>query len=225
MTIEICAQSLQSALIAQQAGAQRIELCQALPLGGITPSYATLRHTREQLTIDIAVLIRPREGNFVYSELEMSVIRTDILLCKDLGMEAVVVGALTLDGALQLEQMKRMAEWAYPMEAVCHRAFDRLQVDPLEALSQLQNIGYQRILTSGLAENALAGVNMLAKLVAAAGDNIEIMPGGSITSSNVATILAQTKAQNVHLSAKKTIVDYWETDLAEVEKVVALLGN
>jgi copper homeostasis protein len=233
--LEICAQSLTSALAAQEGGAHRIELCTALEVGGLTPSYATLIEVRKQLSIDVCVLIRPRAGNFFYNENEFNLIKQDILLCKQLGMEGVVVGMLHEDRTIDLKSMGIMAQLAYPMDIICHRAFDQTP-DPFVALEQLKNLGFQRILTSGQAQYAMDGKEILRGLVEVAQDKIDIMLGSGVNIDNIQSLISFTKARTVHTSAKakmKSAIidtpegwrdnDYWETDIEIVKKLVAKL--
>jgi copper homeostasis protein len=233
--LEICAQSLTSALAAQAGGAHRIELCSALEVGGLTPSYATLIETRKQLSIEICVLIRPRAGDFFYSDLEFDLMKKDVLFCKQQGVEGIVVGVLNQNRTLDLEKMDILAQLAYPMDIICHRAFDQTP-DPFEALSQLQNLGFQRILTSGQAQNAVDGKEILRGLVEAANGKIEIMPGAGVNPSNIQELINFTKATTIHTSAKvkmKSSVqdktdgwrdnDYWETDVEIVKQLVSLI--
>lgn len=233
--LEICTQSLTSALAAQAGGAHRIELCSALEVGGLTPSYATLIETRKQLSIEICVLIRPRAGDFFYSDVEFDLMKKDILFCKQQGAEGIVVGVLNQNRTLDLKKMDILTQLAYPMDIVCHRAFDQTP-DPFEALSQLQNLGFQRILTSGQAQNAVDGKEILRGLVEAANGKIEIMPGAGVNPNNIQELINYTKATTIHTSAKAKIKssvqdktdgwrdnDYWETDVDIVKQLVSLI--
>jgi copper homeostasis protein len=233
--LEICAQSLTSALAAQAGGAHRIELCSALEVGGLTPSYATLIETRKQLNIEICVLIRPRAGDFFYSDLEFDLMKKDILFCKQQGVEGIVVGVLNQNRTFDLKKMDILAQLSYPMDIICHRAFDQTP-DPFEALDQLQNLGFQRILTSGQSQNAIDGKEILRGLVEAANAKIEIMPGAGVNPSNIQELINYTKATTIHTSAKAKIKssiqdktdgwrdnDFWETDVEIVKQLVSLI--
>jgi copper homeostasis protein len=233
--LEICAQSLTSALAAQAGGAHRIELCAALEVGGITPSYATLLETRKLLNIEICVLIRPRAGDFFYTDLEFDLMKKDILFCKQQGVEGVVVGVLYQNRTIDLKKMDILAQLSYPMDIICHRAFDQTP-DPFEALSQLENLGFQRILTSGQSQNAMDGKEILRGLVEAAYGEIEIMPGAGVNPNNIQELLKFTKAKTIHTSAKAKVKssiqdktdgwrdnDFWETDVAIVKQLVSLI--
>jgi copper homeostasis protein len=233
--LEICAQSLTSALAAQAGGAHRIELCSALEVGGLTPSYATLIETRKQLSIEVCVLIRPRAGDFFYSDLEFDLIKKDILYCKQQGIEGVVVGILNQNRTLDLKKMDILAQFAYPMDIVCHRAFDQTP-DPFAAMIELQNMGFQRILTSGQAQNAMDGKEILRGLVEASQGKIEIMPGAGVNPNNIQELLNYSKAKTIHTSAKAKIKssiqdksngwrdnDFWETDVEIVKQLISLI--
>ena len=235
ITLEICAQSITSAVAAQAGGAQRIELCTALEVGGLTPSYAVLSEARKQLAIEICVLIRPRAGDFYYSNLEFDIIKKDILFCKALGVEGIVVGILNRDRTFDLKRMEILAKLAYPLDIISHRAFDQTP-DPFAAMHQLQSIGFQRILTCGQAQNVVAGGEILRGLVEAADGKIEIMPGNGVNLINLKNLMENTKAQSVHTTAKTKITspiidgtdgwrdnDYWETDVEIVIQMAQIL--
>lgn len=224
ITLEICAQSLISALIAQEGGADRVELCAALEVGGITPSPAVLKETRKRLDIDICVLVRPRGGDFIHSDLEFSLIKQDIIYCKKIGMNGIVVGIQKPDRSLDIERMKHLHDLARPMQVVCHRAFDRVP-DPFIEMENLIAIGYDRILTSGQAESAPQGRDLLRGLIEKANGRITIMPGAGILPENVKELVDFTGAKEIHMTAKKFYPEKecWETDLEQVKKVVGIL--
>jgi copper homeostasis protein len=219
--LEICAQSLASGLIAQEGGADRIELCSAIEIGGITPSPAVLKEARKRLDIDICVLIRPRGGDFIHSDLEFELIKKDIIYCKKLGMNGIVVGIQKPDKSLDIERMKRLHDLARPMEVVCHRAFDRVS-DPYFEMEKLISIGFDRILTSGLAESAPKGRDLLRGLIEKSNGRITIMPGAGILPENVKELVDYTGATQVHMTAKKFYPEKecWETDLTQVKSTV-----
>ena len=164
--IEVCAATVQSALTAQLAGAHRVELCSSLELGGITPSASTIEKTREILDIEVYVLIRPRPGDFLYSSLELDVIKRDILFCKNVKtingkkIDGVVLGILQKDGQVDVERTKELVDLAAPMKVTFHRAFDRA-VDPFLSLEQVIETGASRILTSGQFSDAFKGKLLL----------------------------------------------------------------
>ncbi len=202
MILEICAQSITSAQTAEKAGAHRIELCQALEIGGITPSLGTLEIVRAKIKIPVFVLIRPRAGDFVYSEAELDVMHRDILLCKKLGFEGIVIGSGTADNQLNINQMQNFLSLAKSLEVVCHRVFDRI-ADPFFGLEKLIEMGYSRVLTSGQGASVTEGVGVLKKLVEQAAGRIEIMAGGGVLPENIAHIAHETGVQSFHFSAKK----------------------
>jgi len=201
--LEICANSFYSAKQAQSAGASRIELCQNLENGGTTPSFGLIKLTRETLDIAVHVLIRPRSGDFVYNEEEFEEMKEDILICKSLNCNGVVLGILLPSGDVDKVRMQELVDLARPMEVVFHRAFDRCR-DPKEALEDIIELGCNRILTSGQKNSAEDGIELIRELVEQAAGRIEIMPGAGVTFSNVKTILEKTGAKSVHASAKIT---------------------
>ena len=199
MLLEICASSYQSARNAQHAGAHRIELCSELGIGGITPSYGLLRRVMEEITIPVHVLIRPRSGDFTYSEAEIEIMKANIRLCKELGCAGVVFGILKADLTVDVEKTKELLELARPLSICFHRAFDWTK-DPFASLEILAELGVDRILSSGQQTNALSGIELLKELQKRAGNRIEILPGGGINASNI----TQFKAAGfpaVHTSA------------------------
>ncbi len=202
MTLEIAVFNIQSALLAAQSGADRIELCENPGEGGTTPSYGTLKIVREKISIPIFPIIRPRGGDFLYSEDELEAIKKDILLCKELQFEGVVTGMLNADGTVNAEQLKQLTALAYPMELSFHRAFDRC-MDPFEALEILINCGCSRILTSGQVPNAFDGKELIKALIEKADDRIIIMPGSGVRSNNILELAQFTGAKELHSSARK----------------------
>jgi copper homeostasis protein len=232
LQLEICAASLASALAAQAGGAHRIELCQNLEQGGITPSYGLIKEVRAQLHIPIFVLIRPRPGGFVYSPGELAIMRADIELCRSLGCAGVVLGVLDAAGRVDVVQCQALAALAHPMEVTFHRAFDACS-DQTQALEDVVAIGCQRILTSGGQPSATAGQGQLAGLVAQAAGRVRIMPGAGITAANLRDLVAHTGAQDFHASAKRTLpavpadglfqTELLETDATLVAELVAQL--
>lgn len=231
MLLEICASSLQSAINAQTGGAQRIELCCNLEQGGLTPSHGTIQLARQALAIEIFVLIRPRAGDFTYTELELTQMQADISFCKSIGIDGVVFGVLDAQNKIDEARNKQLIELARPMQTTFHRAFDCL-TNPLQGLKQVIYLGFDRILTSGLAPTAIEGKILLKELITQAQNNITILPGSGLNSQNVADFIAFTKAKEIHASAKKTILPvtdslfsapYYETDVEEVQRLIAIL--
>lgn len=231
MLLEVCSGSLQSAVNAQAGGAQRIELCCNLEQGGLTPSHATIQLAREKLGIEIFVLIRPRIGDFNYSELEIEQMEADISFCKKIGVDGVVIGVLNDKSEIDLEKNKLLLAAAEGMQTTFHRAFDCLK-NPIEGLTEIIELGFNRILTSGLAPTAVEGQDLLKRLIEKAKNDIVILPGSGLNSKNIAAFVKKTNATEVHASAKKVIqpidkslfaVPYFETDIMEVQRLNAIL--
>jgi copper homeostasis protein len=203
MLLEICASNYQSALNAQNAGAQRIELCSELAVGGITPSYGLLKKVMEELTIPVMVLIRPRSGNFVYNDAEFDIMKKDIELCKELGCAGIVSGVLNEDFSVDLESTKLLIELAKPMNFTFHRAFDHVK-NPEEALKELAAIGVSRILTSGQHSRAVDGIANLKAYQRIAGESLIILPAGGINRENCSAF-AKANFKEIHASATEII--------------------
>ncbi len=202
--LEICAGSVESALAARDGGAQRIELCAALEVGGVTPSAGLIAEARKVEGITLNVIIRPRGGDFLYNEYEATCMEQDIYTCKQLGVGGVVIGALTADGDIDTALCKRLITAADGMSVTFHRAFDMCR-DPKAALEELITIGCDRVLTSGQAATAQAGIPLLKELVEQADGRIIIMPGCGVNSGNASAILQATGANEIHASARKSV--------------------
>ncbi len=234
---EVCAFNIQSAIIAQRAGAARVELCDNPIEGGTTPSYGTIRQTREKISILLYPILRPRSGNYFYDDDEFEIIRKDIGICKELGCDGISVGIQTIDSQIDVERLKKIVQWASPMGVTCNRAFDAAP-DPLSALEDIISTGCERILTSGQAEGAPMAGKLLGQLVQQAGDRIIIMPGAGINSGNIKQLVKESGAREYHGSARKILpnpVTYINTQIAdygnvyisdeeEVRKIVAGLN-
>jgi copper homeostasis protein len=205
MKLEICANSYQSAKNACNAGAHRIELCQELSVGGITPSYGLLKKVIAELDIPVFVLIRPRGGDFVYSDNEFQVMKTDIQLCKDLGCKGIVSGVLNLDKTIDIKRTKELIELSKPLEFTFHRAFDEVR-NPKEALLQLIELGTDRVLTSGQKTTAEEGLELLIELNVLAENRITIVAGGGVSAENV-MLFKEAGLTEVHASASTTKED------------------
>ena len=219
--LEIACFNLESALIAQENGADRVELCAEMNLGGITPSLQLIKEARKKLSIDLYVMIRPRGGNFVYSEEEFELMKNQILEIKKLNINGFVFGILNSDNTINKDQNKELVELAKPFPCTFHRAFDAV-VNPFEALEELMECGFQTILTSGNAPNVNEGINQLELLVQKANNRIHIMPGGSLRTSNIDEIKKKTKANFFHTSA---ITDATEiANPIEIQKLKAILN-
>jgi copper homeostasis protein len=201
MRLEICAFNLPSALAAQRAGADRIELCSGPEEGGVTPSAGLIRTARELLQVSLYPIIRPREGDFFYSEEEFRVMLRDLGWCKEIGCDGVVIGMLLADGRVDQSRCARLVEMAYPMGVTFHRAFDRA-ADPFESLETIIRIGCERILTSGQRPVAMEGAELLRELVREADGRIVIMPGSGVRSDNIGELARKTGAVEFHTSAR-----------------------
>ena len=184
LKLEICTNSIQSAINAQHAGAHRIELCENLEQGGTTPSYGLLVQARKHLNIKINVLIRPRSGDFLYSELEYQVIQEDIRIAKQLGADGVVCGILLPNGDVDIARTKALVELAKPMSFTFHRAYDFTN-DPFKALEDVITTGADCLLTSGQQPTAIQGVHLIWDLVKTANGRIVIMPGSGVNADNI----------------------------------------
>lgn len=201
--LEIPIESVDGALIAQQQGADRLELCAALELGGLTPSAGLMCEIKKHISIPVFALIRPRSGDFLYTETEFNTILSDVLEAKKQGLEGVVVGFLNADGAIDVERTKTVCKLAFPMEVTFHRAFDMCN-NPQLALEQIIEAGCARILTSGQKQDALTGVSLIQNLVAKTKGRITIMAGSGVRTHNVKEIIEKTGVIEVHTSAKTT---------------------
>jgi len=199
MTLEICASNYQSAFNAQIAKAHRIELCTELGVGGLTPSYGLLHQVLKKLHIPTFVLIRPRSGNFTYSEDEFEIMKQDIQLCKDLSCSGIVSGILNRDNTIDIERTKQLIELSKPLPFTFHRAFDWTP-NLFEALKQLTDLGAARILTSGQERSAEQGIKVLKQLKEKANDHITILPGGGINAQN-AKLFMNLGFTELHASA------------------------
>ncbi|MFC0603797.1 copper homeostasis protein CutC [Winogradskyella pulchriflava] len=203
MLLEICANSYQSAKNACDAGAHRIELCQELSVGGVTPSYGLLKQVIDNLRISVFVLIRPRGGNFVYSEDEFEIMKHDIQLCKELGCQGIVSGVLNADKTIDLRRTKELVDLSRPLKFTFHRAFDEV-VNPKEALEQLINLGVERVLTSGQKQSAELGIDLLKELHELSKGRIMILAGGGINSEN-ASKFKEIGLKEIHASASSQL--------------------
>lgn len=212
IVLEVCAFTIQSCMIAEKAGAVRVELCDNPVEGGTNPSYGTIRRVREKIGIRLYPILRPRSGNYCYDEDEFAIMREDIRVCRELGCDGISVGVQKIDGTIDIERMRRVVEWAYPMGVTCNRAFDAVP-DPFQALEEIIDCGCERVLTSGQKASAPEGAAVLAKLVQQAANRISIMPGAGVRSSNIAQLIRDTGAREYHTSARKTIPNplTWQT--------------
>lgn len=200
MTIEIVVYNIESALRAQEGGADRIELCDNPGEGGTTPSFGTIESVRQNVNLDVFVMIRPRGGDFHYSNYEFHCMRRDIDQCQKLSADGVVFGILNADGTLDKKRCKELIDRARPMKVTCHRAFDMTH-DPLQTLEDCIEVGFDRILTSGHQTAASKGTVLIAELVKKSNGRIAIMPGSGVNEETVDKIVSETGAKEIHFSA------------------------
>jgi copper homeostasis protein len=233
--LEVCAFNIQSCIIAERAGAARVELCDNPIEGGTTPSYGTIKLAREKINIPIYPIIRPRSGNFFYDDDEFEIIKKDIALCKEIGCNGISVGITTLAAEIDIERLKQIVDWAYPMGVTCNRAFDTTP-EPFKALEELIDCGCERVLTSGQKSAAPDAGELLAKLVQQAGERIIIMPGAGVKSSNIIKLRKESGAKEFHASARriainlvtyinKDVNDYGNVYIADEQEVRAMVEN
>jgi copper homeostasis protein len=195
--LEIAVDTLDRALAAERGGAHRIELCRELSSGGLTPSVSSMRSAREQVRLPIFVMIRPRAGDFAYSEAEFAEMQRDVTLAARMGMDGLVLGILADNGRIDIERTRQLVELARPLPVTFHRAFD-VSADLHRSLEDVIRTGAVRVLTSGGAASAHAGVGCLTNLVETASTRIVVVPGGGITVMNVAHIAKTTGAREFH---------------------------
>ena len=240
--LEACVDSAESAIIAAKAGANRFELCANLVIGGTTPSPCLFEEIRKCVDTRTHILIRPRFGDFCYTEHECRIMENEIAMFRKLGAEGVVIGALTPEGTLDEEKMKRLIEQAGDMTVALHRAFDMCR-DPFEALEQAKKLNIKTILTSGHKQSALAGKDLLKKLMEKSEGKIEILMGGGINADAIRILLKETGNRSFHMSGKVTLdslmtyrkqevtmglpsmseYEIWRTDSNKIEEAVMVL--
>ena len=184
MIIEVCAESYEYAMKAEKAGADRIELCRDLYLDGLTPDYESAKRTIDSLNIPVFILIRPREGDFVYSNKEFELMKRDIAKFKEMGCKGIVSGVLNDDNSIDIKRTKELIELSEPLEFTFHRAFDVVS-DPLNEIEKLIELGVERVLTSGQKNKALEGMELLEELKNISKNRVKIMPGSGINKSNI----------------------------------------
>ena len=201
LKLEICCYSLGSAIIAEQAGADKIELCDNYSEGGTTPSYATIKKTVKNLAIPVNIIVRPRGGDFLYSEAEYEIIKEDVKIINKLNANGIVIGFLKPNGEINIERTQEIIGLAKPMEVTFHRAFDMCH-NPILAMEQLIKLGVTRILTSGARNKAMEGIELITNLVKKSENRIIIMPGSGINETNIEQLALQTGASEFHSSAK-----------------------
>ena len=222
--LEVIAFTIESALIADRSGAHRIELCDNPGDGGTTASHAMIELARKKTIIQLFPIIRPRGGDFLYSDEEFVIMQKDILWCKQNGCDGVVIGMLKEDGTVDRKRTAKLVELAYPMSATFHRAFDRV-LDPFQSLEDIIEIGCERILTSGKKPTAIEGSFLLKQLVEQSDERIIIMPGSGVRANNILEIAKQTGAREFHSSARTdqpSRMEYQNPDMKEELKTPVL---
>lgn len=225
--LEISVESLDYAVAAERGGADRIELCEYLAVGGVTPSESLMRETRASVKIPIFAMIRPRDDNFVYSSAELAQMRSEIALAKICKMDGIVLGILRKDKTVNVEQTRELVGIASPLPVTFHRAFDETQ-DIDAALRAVIATGASRILTSGGKPNALDGASVLAKLVRAANGRVTVLPGGGINASNLRDVIRVTGASEFHSGLGSTLPygqSAAQTFQAAVAELTAILSE
>ena len=216
MTCEIVVYNIESAFKAQEGGADRIELCDNPAEGGTTPSYGTIEAVRQNVSLDVFVMIRPRGGDFHYSNYEFHSMKRDISQCQKLSVDGVVFGILNTNGTIDKNRCKELIDKARPLKVTCHRAFDMTR-DPFEALEDCIEAGFDRILTAGLQAQALKGADLIGELIKKANGRIAIMPGSGVNENTVLEILSKSKATEIHFSAttfRASEMTYKNSDIA-----------
>lgn len=203
IVLEVCIDSVEAAIAAQQGGAHRVELCANLLEGGTTPSAGTIQLARRSVDIDVNVIIRPRGGDFCYTPIEFEIMKLDIETAKAAGANGVVIGILNEDGSVDRERTRELVELARPLSVTFHRAFDMAR-DPYQALETLIELGVDRVLTTGQESSVLEGLDVITDLVEKAGERIIIMPGGGITERNFKKIVESSGVVEVHFLAPGT---------------------
>jgi copper homeostasis protein len=204
LLLEVCVDSVEGCLSARAGGADRVELCASLVEGGTTPSGGMLAAARGTCSIPMMVMIRPRGGDFLYSQHEFQAMREDIAGARAVGARGVVLGILRADGTVDEERTRELVDRARPLEVCFHRAFDMTR-DPFEALETLVQLGVERVLTSGQEKTAIDGLARIAGLVRAAAGRIVVMPGGGVREDNIRRVIDATGAREVHVSLRTPV--------------------
>jgi copper homeostasis protein len=221
--LEISVESVEAAAAAVRGGADRIELCSSLSVGGLTPQAALLRAVRQQIQIPVFVMIRPRAGDFVYSAAEFAQMKNSIIAAKDSGASGLVFGILKAKGTVDIGRTRELVEFAQPLPVTFHRAFDAC-ADLSQALEDVVRSGAARILTSGGAEGTPEGANKIAALVAAAGERIMIVPGAGINAGNILQLAAATRAREFH-SGLSSVFPIKQANHVQFEKEVRAMAK
>ncbi len=236
--LEVIGFNIESCIAAQEGGAGRIEMCASPGEGGTTPSLGFIKSARKVLQIPLYVMVRPRGGDFLYSEEEFKIMQHEIRFIKEAGCDGVVIGILNSDGTVDKNRCAKLVDQAYPLGVTFHRAFDRV-ADPIQALQDVISVGCERILTSGLRPNVNEGLDMIKQLQTSANDDIIIMPGSGVRSANIQKIVRETGVFEIHSSASaqwpssmhfinsemKEDLSVVTVSLNEVKKMVAALNE
>ncbi len=231
--LEVCAFHIESCIIAEKAGAARVELCDNPIEGGTSPSYGAIKQVREKISILLYPILRPRSGNYFYTDEEFEILKDDIEMCRQLKCDGISVGISGIDAKIDKERFKRIVEWAGPMGVTCNRVFD-CAPDAFEALEAIIECGCERVLTSGQMTAAPDAAELLGKLVQQAGDRIIIMPGAGVKSTNIAKLREESGAVEFHSSARmikpnpvtyinKAVNDYGNVFVADEKEVSAMV--
>lgn len=231
--LEVCAFHIESCIIAEKAGAIRVELCDNPIEGGTTPSYGTIKQVREKISILLYPILRPRSGNYFYTDEEFAILKDDIEMCRQVGCDGISVGISGIDAKIDKERFKRIVEWAGSMGVTCNRVFD-CAPDPFEALEDIIECGCERVLTSGQKTAAPDAGELLGKLVQQAGDRVIVMPGAGVKSTNIAKLRQESGAFEFHSSARMikansvtyvnaAVNDYGNVYIADEKEVRAMV--
>ncbi|MEO6290809.1 MAG: copper homeostasis protein CutC [Ginsengibacter sp.] len=215
--LEVCAFHIDSCIIAEREGASRVELCDNPIEGGTTPSYGAIKQAREKISILLYPILRPRSGNYFYTNEEFAILKDDIEMCRQLGCDGISVGISDINAKIDKERFKQIVEWAGPMGVTCNRVFD-CAPDPFAALEDIIECGCERVLTSGQKSAAPDAGELLGKLVKQGGERIIIMPGAGVKSSNIAKLREESGALEYHSSGrivKENPVTYINTQVSD----------
>lgn len=242
--LECCVDSVESAIEAEKGGANRLELCANLIIGGTSPTLALFEKVKEKTNIKINVLLRPRFGDFLYSDYEFEVLKREVKMFKEAGADGVVIGCLRADGTLDSEKLRELIKVADGMWVTLHRAFDMTR-DTYEALEEAKRLGINTILTSGQRNSALEGKELIKDLIKAAGSDMEILVGSGVNAEVIKTFLKESEAYAFHMSGKETLTsamkyknekismglpmmseyEIWQTSHEKIEEAVKVLKN
>jgi copper homeostasis protein len=202
--VEVCVDSVASAIAAERGGAERIELCSSLIEGGVTPSAGVIETVRAAVSLPLHVMVRPRGGDFCYDDHEFVILQRDIVLAKRFGVDGIVFGILDVNGTLDVERSRRLVDAARPLAVTFHRAFD-MTADLFQALEDVCAAGADRVLTSGGEQTSLQGIETIARLVEQSADRIIVMPGSGIKPDNARALVEQTGAREIHVGLRSSV--------------------